>query len=55
MLICEGLPRHVGIGLTVIQDIHDMHQKREIPQIHQTKFRLATDSLTHYTGNDKAF
>lgn len=41
----ECLPGNVGIGFAVVEDVDDVHQEREIPQIDQTELGFATDGI----------
>ena len=51
----ECLPGNVGIGFAVVEDVDDVHQEREIPQIDQTELGFATDGIAHDAGNHQAF
>ena len=54
MIEREGLPRHVSVGFTLVEDIDDVHEQREILKVHQTQFGLAAYGLPHHPGNHKA-
>ena len=55
MVESKGLPRQVGVGRTLVEDVHDVHQQREVLEVHHPELSLAAYGLTHHTGNHKAF
>ena len=46
MLVSECLPWHICISLSIVEDIDDMHQKREIPaHLQSSVFKLSKDLI----------